>query len=196
MLNIMSILPLLKGWDYKVNTWTRTVKKGEVIEVERIGDTGVLIALTLTTNDCYGGFRFTTQSADLNSIPITDYNAKTIKDFGNYMPNPNSYVNKYNQPNPNSSAGVFLVSMTMSGFYGATIPLVPTTIVQLALTKDSTQNEALVSVGCGRLIITDKKQFIKSLRAVLGANTIQEIDPALLIPGTQEITEKGWSEKS
>ena len=66
--------------------------------------------------------------------------------------------------------------------------------MNLSLRKESTQEEATISVSTQRIIITNIGQFIKSLRAVLGANIIQEIDPALKIAGIQEITQKGWAD--
>lgn len=195
MINLLSILPLAKGWDYKINTWTRTVNRGQTVEVERIEDTGCLIGLTLVTNDCYGGFNFSGQGADLNLFTLVDTYPKAIYDVGAYVQDPSGWIQLYYRPNPQSSAGAYFAPVHGSGFEGPAFPYVPTTIVRLFLRSESTQESAIVSVSASRIIITDKKQFIKSIRAIIGANVIQEIDPALEIAGTQEITQKGWSEK-
>ncbi len=191
MFNIFSLLPLCKGWDYKIKDWTRTLKRGETLEVERIEDTGVLVSMVLVTDDCYGGFSFSGQGADLNTVTISNLYPKSAYDIGAIVQDPSGWAILYYRPNPNSSAGAYYVSALSSGFQGASFPYVPTTIVRLFLKEESTQTEATISVGCARIIITDKKQFIRSLRAVLGMPTIQDIDPALLVAGTQEITAEG-----
>ena len=195
MLDLLSILPLVKGWDYKINTWTRTLKRGETVEVERIEDTGCLIGLTLVTDDCYGGFNFSGQGADLNLFTLVDTYPKVIYDVGALVQDPSGWIQLYYRPNPQSSAGAYFAPVHGSGFEGPAFPYAPTTIVRLFLRTESTQTEATVSVSASRIIITDKKQFIKSVRAITGANVIQEIDPALLVAGMQEILQKGWSEK-
>jgi len=196
MLNIFSILPLCKGWDYKIKVWTRTLKRGESVEVERIEDMGVLLTINLITDDCYGGLNFSGQGADLNTVTISDVYPKSIYDVGALVQDPGGWAQLYYRPNPNSSAGAYYVEVLTSGFQGATFPYVPTTIVRLFLKAESTQAEAVVSGACARIIITDKKQFIRSLRAVIGMPTIQDIDPALLVAGLQEITAKGEFDKN
>ena len=190
MLNIFSLLPLLKGWDYKFNTWKRTIQRGQTIEVERITDMGVLVALALITNDAYGGYEFTAQGADLSQFTISNVTPKGQYDQGAFVQDPSGWLSRYYQPNPQSTAGAFVLFVT-PGLQGSTFPYVPTTVVKVFLQSQSTQTEAMVSVNCLRIIITNKPQFIRSLRAVLGMNLIQDIDPALLIAGTQEITQKG-----
>lgn len=196
MLNIFSLLPLCKGWDYKLNNWTRTIKRGETLEVERAEDLGVLYLLMLATNDCYGGLNFTGQGADLSSFTIANIYPKLGYDMGAYMQDPGGWIQRYYRPNPQSSAGLYVQSIVSSGFQGSTLPYVPATIVKLFLLPSSTQTEATVSASCVRIIITNKKQFIRSLRAVIGMPTIQDIDPALLVAGLQEITQKGKFDKN
>ena len=191
MLNIFSLLPLLKGWDYKIKVWTRTLKRGESVEVERIEDMGVLLTINLITDDCYGGLNFSGQGADLNTVTISDVYPKTLYDIGAFVQDPAGWVPLYYRPNPNSSAGAYYMAIFSQGFQGSTFPYVPTTIVKLFLKAESTQAEAIISAACARIIITDKKQFIRSLRAVIGMPTIQDIDPALLVAGLQGITAKG-----
>lgn len=196
MFNIFSLLPLLKGWDYKLSTWTRTLQRGQTIEVERTEEMGVLWFLALVTNDCYGGFNLSGQGADLSTLTIANVTSQNIYDSGAWAQDPGGWMQKYYRPNPQSSAGIFYAAVMTSGFQGATFPYVPTTIVRLFLTLGSTQTEAVVSVTAARTIITDKKQFIKSLRAVIGMPVIQNIDPALLVAGLQEITRKGEFDKT
>jgi hypothetical protein len=190
MLNVFSILPLLKGWDYKYNVWKRTLKRGESLEVERVSDTGVMLAMGLITDDAYGGFEITAQGGDLSPFTVSNVTPKSQFDQGVYVQDPAGWVSVYNQPNPQSTAGVFVLKVT-SGTQGSSVPYVPTTVVKLYLTTSSTQAEATVALSVLRIIITDKKQFIRSLRAVLAMNMIQDIDPALLTAGIQEVTQIG-----
>lgn len=171
------------------------MRRGQILEVERIEDMGVLHSLVLATDDCFGGISFSAQGADLSVISFLDVYPKSVYDSGAMVQDPSGWVQLYYRPNPNSSAGAYYAPLITSGFQGATFPYVPTTIIKLFLKAESTQIEALVAVGCLRVIITDKKQFIRSLRAVLGMSTIQDIDPALLVAGLQEITSKGEFDK-
>ena len=195
MFNIFSLLPLLKGWDYKANVWTRTLSRGQTLDVERVEDMGILVDLTLATNDCYGGFNFSGQGSDLSLFTISNIYPKAAYDTGALAQDPSGWLQLYYRPNPQSSAGAFVLPALTAGYQGSTFPYVPTTIVRLYLLNQSTQSEAVVSLSCLRIIITNKKQFIRSLRAVLGMPMIQDIDPALLVAGTQEITQKGPNDK-
>ena len=195
MLNIFSLLPLCKGWDYKYNVWTRTVKRGESLEVERVSDMGIMLAMGLITNDAYGGFEITAQGGDLSPFTVSNITPKSQFDQGVSVQDPAGWVSVYNQPNPQSTAGIFVLKVT-PGTQGSSVPYVPTTVVKLYLTTSSTQAEATVALSVLRIIITNKKQFIRSLRAVLGMDIIQDIDPALLTAGTQEITQIGVNDKA
>jgi hypothetical protein len=191
MLGMFNLLPLMKGWDYKPNTWTRELTRGQVLEVERVEDMGWLIGITLATDDCYGGCKIAFQGADLRSTDIANVYPQVGYGLGSFVQDPASWLQLYYRPNPQSSAGVYFVVMNSSGFQGSSLPYVPTTVIQLYLLPQSTQAKATVSVTAFRVVITDKKQFIRSLRAVMGMPTIQDIDPALLVAGTQEVTQKG-----
>jgi len=195
MLGMFSILPLCKGWDYKSTTWTRELTRGQFLEVARIEDFGYLLFATVISNDSYGGFSLAFQGADLSLYSSGIVNAKNFYDYGAYEQDPSGFVQRYYQPNPQSTAGVYTSALTTMGFQGTAWPYVPTTILTMRLENASTQEKAMISVTFIRLIITDKKQFIRSLRAVMGMTTIQDIDPALLVAGTQEITQKGEFDK-
>lgn len=185
----------MKGWDYKPNTWTRELTRGQYLEVERVEDTGWLLSLVLATNDCYGGAKVSFQGADLRATDIANLYPKLAYDIGALAQDPSGWLQLYYQPNPQSSAGMYLQIFTTLGFQGSTLPYVPTTTVQLYLLPQSTQVKATVSLTALRVVVTDKKQFIRSLRAVMGMQTIQDIDSALLSAGLQEITAKGEFDK-
>ena len=195
MLGMFDLLPLMKGWDYKPKTWTRELTRGQVLEVERVEESGWLMQLVFATNDCYGGCEILFQGADLGIYSIGVVNPKFLYDFGALVQDPAGWTQLYYRPNPQSTVGAYVGVITTQGYQGSTLPHVPTTIVKLRLESQSTQEKATVSLTAFRVIITDKKQFIKSLRAVMGMPTIQDIDPALLVAGTQEITQKGEFDK-
>lgn len=195
MLGILSLLPLLKGWDYKKNIWRRVVKRGENSEAYRVEDFGFLLYAAVGSDDAYGGFSVEWQGADLSILKLGTINADFYWNNGAIAQDPGGFVSRYYRPNTESTAGVYYSVLTSMGFQGSTWPHVPTTIVTLRLEEQSTQPEALIEVNMLRMIITNRTQFIKSLRALLGTDLIQDIDPALLSAGTQEITQKGIYDK-
>jgi hypothetical protein len=195
MLGILTLLPLMKGWDYKFGRWTRTINRGQTLEIERIEENGWLLYVALATDNCYGGFSLSGQGADLSTITIANAYPKAVYDVGGFLEDPAGWMQLYYQPNPQSSRGVYYLTAANPGFHGSVLPYVPTTILNMFLLPQSTENEARVSVGAVRIVITDKKQFIKSLRAIIGMPIIQDIDSALLVAGVQEVTQKGEFDK-
>ena len=195
MLGIYNILPLVKGWEYKPRSWTRTIQRGETIEVERINETGWLFIVGVISDDCYGGVGLQFQGADLELHTLTEGHAETGKSMGALAQDPSGWLQKYYRPNPNSSAGVFVSVLFSAGFQGNVFPYVPTTIVRLYLKNESTQASATVRGVSESIAITNPSLFIRSLRSVIGAGTIQKIDPPLLTPGPEEVTQKGPDEK-
>lgn len=191
---MFSLLPLMKGWDYKFSTWTRELTRGQYLEVERMDESGWLLSLILGSSDCYGGCKVSFQGADLRTIDAANIYPKVVQDFGAFVQDPAGWNQLYYQPNPQSTVGAF-VSALSPGYQGSTIPYVPTTVVQLYLLPQSTQEKATVSAVMFRVIITNRKQFIRSLRAVIGMPTIQDIDDALLSTGPVDITQKGEFDK-
>jgi hypothetical protein len=193
MLGIFNLLPLLKGWDYKIYDYTRTVRRGTTQEVLRTSSTGWLINTGLITNDLRGGTRFKFQGSDLslNEFSFTPYEFLAV---GTFMQDPSGWIQLCYQPNPYSTAGAFYCGYS-GGWQGFMMPFVPTTIIELYLETESTQLEAIIRTYDFIVEITNKELFIKSLRSLLGMPTIQEIDPALLVPGPAELTVKGALEK-
>jgi len=196
MLGILTLLPLMKGWDYKFGHWTRTVNRGQTLNIERIEESGWLLYVTLATDNCYGGFSLSGQGADLSTVTTVNVCPKTVYDSGGFLEDPAGWMQLYYQPNPQSSRGAYYLTATNLGFHGSVLPYVPTTILNMFLLPQSTESEARISVVAIRIVITNKKQFIKSLRAVIGMPTIQDIDPALLVAGIQEVTQKGEFDKN
>ena len=151
------------------------------------------MGLDLVTNDCYGGMLFEYQGADLE-LSTQHLVIERGMRAGAIVQDPSGWIQLYNRPNPNSTAGVY-VGVQSFGFQGAIFPYVPTTIVKLTLSEDSTQTQATVSGGAQAIAITDPRLFMRSLRSVLGMPIILPIDPALLVPGREQLTMKGVMEE-
>ena len=149
--------------------------------------------LDLLTNDCYGGMMFEYQGADLE-LSTQHLVIEGGIQLGGFVQDPSGWIQLYNRPNPQSTAGVYYGGQTF-GFQGSILPYVPTTIVKLTLGDGSTESAAMVSGGAQMVAITDPRLFMRSLRSVLGMPVILPIDPALLVPGREELTVKGPQEK-
>lgn len=193
MLGQYTLLPLLKGWEYRARSYTRTVQRGQTLEVAREAELGWLCAIVLQSNDCYGGVLVDSQGADLE-IRRIELIVEAGRQAGAFMHDPAGWVQRYYRPNPNSTAGFYYAAISL-GFHGSIYPYVPTTIVNLTLTEESTQAAATVTAGIQAVAITDPRLFMRSLRSVLGMPVILPIDPALLVPGREELTLKGPQEK-
>jgi len=184
-----------KGWEYKLRGWTRTVQRGETIDVERINEIGWLFGIQVLSDDCYGGVTLQFQGGDLELHTVAEGHAEFGKAIGAICQDPSGWVQKYYRPNPNSTAGIFFSVLHSAGFQGTLLPYVPTTIVKLYLRSESTQASATVHCSAWSVAITNPSLFIRSLRSVIGAGTIMKIDPPLLTAGPEEVTQKGPDEK-
>lgn len=159
----------------------------------RESEAGWLMSITLYTNDCYGGVIVDCQGADLE-VETLSIIIQGAKNAGAFMQDPAGWLQLYDRPNPKSTVGTYAAGITV-GAQGAIFPYVPTTIVTLTLTEDSTEAAALVSATVEAIAITDPRLFMRSLRSVLGMPVILPIDPALLVPGREQLTTKGVLEE-
>jgi len=192
MLGIFNLLPLLKGWEYKFRDYTRAVNRGQSLEVDRISTKGWVIQAIILTNDCYGGMRFKFQGADLDLHEFALHPNSFIT-LGAIAQDPSGWAQLYYQPNPFSSAGIFIAGLT-GGWEGFAMPFVPTTILEIYLDTSSTQSQATVRGVVTTVEITKPESFIRSLRSVIGSGTVLDIDPVLLTTEPGEITREGPDE--
>jgi len=190
MLGMFHLLPLLKGWEYKMHVAERAavVRGAPPIEVSRISETGWLIAIGLLTDDAYGTLIIEYQGADLETraVRVCPESAKAV---GAFAQDPGGWLQKYYRPNPNSTAGVYYTVGFSGGFQGAVFPYVPTVVLKLYLDEKSTQETAYVRGAALVIAITDPKAFIQSLRRVLWPFAPLKIDPALLVHGPARFEE-------
>jgi hypothetical protein len=188
MLGMYSVLPLLKGWEWRSYQGTRTVTKGETVEVSRVNETGLIIGAELTTNDCQAAILVDVQGAELRTETLEIY----IEDYatsGIFSPDPDGWVTRYLRPDPASTAGFYMFE-TVFGLYGAPLPFVPSLVMSYRLRNESTQNQATISAMVRAINIVDKTLYIQSIRRLLDANASLNIDPAFLAVGPAQFMEK------
>jgi hypothetical protein len=190
MLGQFGLLPLLKGWEYKEHVISRVIARGQSAELS-IGEMGWILQVTLISNDSYGTLGFRYQGADLE-LHAVELNAEAALPFGAFTPDPSGYVSRYFRPNPYSTAGLFMLVWNLSGYFGAAFPYVPTVTARISLDTRSTQTEATVYGYAATIAITNKEDFLRSLRLALQSKADLGIDNALLSVGPAEL---GKSEK-
>ena len=181
MLGMFNLHPLLKGWEYKIHPLQRREVIRGADPVQRIiRDEGWLIGITSLTTDCYGTFEIDWQGAELETKTISG-NPESAIILGAVAQDPMGWIQRYYRPNPSSTAGVYLGVAFSGGGQGSAWPYVPTVTMKISLPTDSTQSTAFVNLVATVIAITDKKAFLKSLRAILGIKG--KIDPALFTIG-------------
>jgi hypothetical protein len=186
LLGPYGLLPLLKGWEYKThNSGLRTVTKGAPdLEVVRASnELGWLQFIGQVSTDCYVGMELTYQGGNLQPQTSrgTIESAYITGAFG-IGADPAGFVQLYYRPVPTSTFGAYtLISNDL--YYGDPLPYLPTVIVSLYLDTLSTQNTAETQFVANVLQITNRQEFIRSLRKVLGTKNMV-IDPALMQYGT------------
>lgn len=189
MLGMFSLLPLLKGWDYKQHVAIRAVNRGvDPIEVLRISETGWLVDIAISSYDVYGYAVIDYQGADLQTRGVTSI-IEDAYTAGAFTQDPAGGMQRYFRPNPYSTAGIYVGVVFSGGYQGSAWPYAPTIVVKLGLLAESTQLSTTVAFSSTTIAITNKSLFIRSLRRVLDANASLKIDPALLSVGPIELAE-------
>lgn len=184
MLGEFHLLPLLKGWEYKIHSFPVTVIRGAAPQELPISETGWLIGFGVMADDCYAKMTLLYQGACLEAheVGVSPYE---LFMYGAFQQDPNAYLLRYLRPNPNSSAGYYVLLGLTSGYQGAPFPYIPTIKLSCHLPVDSTQAQSVMGVTAQAIAIVDKKAFIRSLRAVWGIKDMK-VDPALLTVGPAE----------
>jgi hypothetical protein len=150
---------------------------------------GWVKSISIATNDALLRFKMEFQGADLQTMTV-EGSADDAFQAGALQQDPSGWVQRYTRPNPNSSAGIYLVIAFSGGSQGSAWPYVPTCKWSVWLPVESTQTTAVVSCIAFVIAITDRKAFIQSLRAVLAIKDL-EVDKALLVTGPAELG-LGW----
>ena len=183
---MFQLLPFLKGWEYKNHDLYRSdVRRGAAPIELAISELGWCLIVTELTNDCFGTMEFDVQGADLQTMTLTA-NPEVGIQVGALLQDPAGWLQKYQRPNPYSTAGLFYLNVVTSGFQAAPFPYVPSVKLRISLPVESTQDIAYINLRVFTIAITNKIAFIRSLRRVLDANASLKIDKALLSIGPAE----------
>ena len=190
MLGVFNLLPLLKGWQYKTHTLEKTLTLGQVSDPWRIPDVGWLMLITCASTDAYAQLSIAWQDADLQTHGGEFVSIEDARILGGFAQDPAGWIQRYFRPNPYSTAGYFYVVLFSGGYQGSPLPFVPTTTVMLRLGPESTQASAIVAAQAQVVSITNRKQFIRSLRQVLNSQADITIPEEILSLGPVELVQQ------
>ena len=99
---MFNLLPLVKGWEYKTHSVSRTVIRGaSPLDALRVEEMGWLMQISELTSDAYGTVMIDWQGADLQTFSgiMTPQGYYSV---GAFAQDPSGWVQKYFRPNPNS----------------------------------------------------------------------------------------------
>ena len=190
MLGMFNLLPLLKGWQYKTHTLEKTLALGQASDPWRIIDVGWLTMITFASTDAYGQLSIVWQDADLQTYGGEFNSFEDSRILGAVVQDPAGWIQRYFRPNPYSTAGYFCAAVFSGGYQGSPLPFVPTTTVTLRLGSESTQASAIVAAQAQVIAITNRKQFIRSLRQVLNSQADITIPEEILSLGPVDLVQQ------
>lgn len=175
--NPYGVFPLLKGWEYRDYRLITTLERG-VPKSLSIPEVGFINTVAYVAYDAEVGFILEYQGADLQLHTIGFVSSLGIEGWS--QPNPIFFNAIDVRPNPQSSFGFFQGVAWLAGFYGAPIPFVPTLRMKVELDSEfSTQQTSHASVIVSVLAITNKKKYIRSLRAISAIKDYEITAPLL-----------------
>ncbi len=170
MLGQFNLLPMLKGWEYKVHLLEKSdVVRGAAPKELRISEMGWLMTVLMISTDSYGTLRVTWQGADLQAQEFSG-NAEAALAFGAVAQDPAGWVQRYYRPNPDSTAGIFVSILFSGGAQGSVWPFVPTVVMEISLSENSTQASAYILAVAVTIVITNPELFKRTLQEITGAN--------------------------
>lgn len=190
MLGMLNLLPLLKGWQYKAHVIEKTLMPQEASDPWRIPDVGWLTLIACASTDAYGQLSIAWQDADLQTHGGEFNSIEDSRILGAFVQDPGGWIQRYFRPNPYSTAGYFFNVVFSGGFQGSPLPFVPTTTVTLRLGPESTQQSAIIAAQAQVISITNRKQFIRSLRQVLNSQADIKIPEEILSLGPVELVQQ------
>ncbi len=189
MLGMFNLLPLLKGWQYKLHTFEKTLSPGEVSDPWRISEIGWLISIADITTDAYGSVKIEYQDADLETHEF-EVNPEFNRLLGAVQQDPAGWNQRYFRPNPFSTAGIYVTILYSGGWQGSAWPFIPTTTIRLLLGAESNQASATIAASTYAAAITNRGAFIQSLRQVLNSQADIEIPKEILSLGPVELQQQ------
>jgi hypothetical protein len=163
---------------------------GQASDPWRILDVGWLTIITFASTDAYGQLSIAWQDADLQTHGGEFNSFEDTRILGAFAQDPAGWLQRYFRPNPYSTAGYFFGAVFSGGYQGSPLPFVPTTTVTLRLGPESTQQSAIVAAQAQVVSITNRKQFIRSLRQVLNSQADITIPEEILSLGPVELVQQ------
>jgi hypothetical protein len=183
MLGQYNLLPLLKGWEYKIHNLNRTtVIRGAPSIPLGMSEKGWLLSLQMATTDAYGTLNIAWQGAEAQLIS-QDYYPEVYRLSGAIESDPSGFVQSYFRPNPISTAGLYTVVVGEMGFNASALPYVPSVSNSIRLPLESTQASASIYSQAFVIAILDDAAFLQSLRLALDASADLGIANELLTVG-------------
>lgn len=185
MLGQYNMFPLLKGWDYETHVVeNRAVVRGvepmTIVEVDRIleEEMGWLKSIIILSDDAYGTLEIEYRGAARKKVERYSFYAEAVgRTYGSWGPaDPGGSVQRYQRPNPYSTAGIYVIVAFAGGFSGAAWPYMPPVHLRLYLPPESTQPTAYIRAECFVIAITDEDEFVESLAKVASKGI--ELDPS------------------
>ena len=183
MLGQYNLLPLLKGWEYKVHNLSRTTVLRGAPQIElSLSEEGWLILVSMSTTDAYGTLNIAWQGAEAQLI-TQDYYPEIYRLTGAIASDSGGFAQSYFRPNPNSTAGLYNIMVGEGGYSGGALPYVPSVKISIRLPLESTQPTASIYAQSFVIAILNEKTYLQSLRLALDAAADLGIAKELLETG-------------
>ncbi len=189
MLGMFGLLPCLKGWQYKLHPFTKTLSPGQASDPWRISDMGWMISIADVTTDAYGGIRIEYQDVDLQTHEV-EANPELLRLLGAVQQDPAGWNQRYFRPNPFSTSGYYVSVLYSGGWQGSAWPFIPTTTIRLLLGSESNQQSASITASLYVVAITNREVCIQSLRQVLNRQADIEVPQEILSLGPVELQQQ------
>ena len=174
MTGLLSLLPLLEGWDYHnypvpITSVTSTIKF-----LKRIEKRGWIMNLAVLTTDAYATLRLRFRGAG-GLWQIANIVAEPAFTLGGIQQDPSGWVSLYNRPAPPSTAGIYSIIAFTGGYQGSPLSYFEEIIVEGFLGASSSQSSATISASASVIELLDEPAFKRSLREFLGFGDLSEI---------------------
>jgi hypothetical protein len=169
LLGMTSLLPLLRGWEYRgyvlPESGLYTLTRGGTPAETHVQDIGWLLNVGFATDDCYMQLQIDYEGNRGKKLSTKIRPADAVA-IGAIAQDPTGWVQRYVQPNPASSLGIYVLVVWSGYGQNATLPYLRNTKVTISLTGDSTQAQAHAQATALGIIVSDPEDFLVSLREV------------------------------
>jgi hypothetical protein len=158
MLGMFSLLPFLRGWQYRTWRLEGVVQKGLVPQEITISSDGWLNSIVIGATDAYATVIFTPQH--LQQAPSISIYPEWPRQLGVVLPSSTGWLVRYYRPDDVRTFGSFTI---LIGLESSNLPFVSPTKVQILLGDLSTEPSAFISCLAVGIELVDKSQFLNDL---------------------------------